>query len=103
MGRPPTTLAACRELHDFLLRNGEAVGSKFRRPDWDRIVVAGLQVGLAQAKNITGTGRAYGLWDVIPSQGRLPGSVLLLAGPDKPLSILAHVPSPTVAAVAVPT
>lgn len=78
-GRPATTVATCREIHALLLENGIPPGSKVPRPLWDELVGKAAEVSYAQARNITATGALHGLWQRQDSQGRMPGSIVLLA------------------------
>lgn len=77
LGRPPTTVLVCEEIHSFLLENGVPPGVKVPRPLWDELVGKTAGVSYAQARNITATGAVHGLWERHDSQGRVPGSVVL--------------------------
>lgn len=79
MGRPPTTVLVCEELHQFLIDSGIPAGAKIPRPDWDELLAKARHVSWAQAENITRTGQQHGLWERIPNVGRVPGSVVLKA------------------------
>lgn len=63
MGRPPTTVLLCEELHSFLLDNGIPPGAKIPRPLWDKLLAKARHVSWAQAENITRTGATHGLWE----------------------------------------
>lgn len=77
MGRPPTTVAVCHELHSLLLESGIQPGMKVPRPLWNELIGQGVKVSWAQAENITRTGSMLGLWDRHSGHGRVPGSIEL--------------------------
>jgi hypothetical protein len=81
MGRPPTTVAVCQEVHALLLESGVEPGAKIPRPLWNELVGKcqgpERQVSWAQAENITRTGAMLGLWERVPHSGRVPGSIML--------------------------
>lgn len=77
MGRPPTTVAVCHEIHSLLLGEGIPLGVKIERPLWDELVARAAQVSWAQSENITRTGANLGLWERNPNVGRIPGSIVL--------------------------
>jgi hypothetical protein len=81
MGRPPTTVALCYEVHSLLLENGIPIGAKMPRPLWDKLLAQGRHVSWAQTRNITQTGVQHGLWTLQGNAGRVPGSVALLPLP----------------------
>lgn len=85
MGRPPTTLLQCREVHALLLARGVAPGQRIPRDLWNQLIVQGCEVSSAQARVITRTGVEAGLWGVdLPKAqggrfGLTPGAVFLIS------------------------
>lgn len=77
-GRPPTTISVCFEIHALLLESGLTPGTKVPRPLWDELVGRAAGVSYPQARNITASGALQGLWERRDSQGRMPGSIVLL-------------------------